>query len=158
MTLLEVLIATVVLMIGYLGWISTMLVATQAQNKSSEHAQAIAIADYLVETMRRDPYFWQSSELTASCTSGNCWNTNINPNPCNKTVKLPPYNDTFNIASAHRGFCAGNASYTYLWRADPHGAGTAFLDTNLADLTVWVIITIDGRQDVYKVVSENASL
>ena len=150
--------AIIVLTLSFLGWASGMITATQAQNKAQEHTLAIAIADRLMERMRRDPFFWtdtgaQAEWSGASCTSGDCWTSNVNVDPCGNAE--PPYNDVFGTTAPHDG-CrpAGNADppFQYLWRADPHAAWQGAADTNAADISVWVFITVDGRKETYHVV------
>lgn len=169
-TIIEALVAIVVLTIAFLAFSQGMIVATQAGNKASNHTQAIEMANFLLEWMRNDPAFWTNAEMTggagicptgSSTTPGNCWTTNVTNAP-DKSA-LPPYSDDMSkpitMTNSHPGFC-GFASgcnpvvpYRFLWRADVHGAGQANppYDGNLADLTVEVIVNVSGRQEIYKV-------
>jgi len=168
-SLVEALIAVTVLTIAFLYWSQTMIAATQGQNKSANHTRAIQAANYLLEQMRRDNQFWGSEWAGSGCTTVTpaCWQTMdvTNKDDCNNVY--PPYKDTYSIAFAswHTGCINGitqnvqgttlTVPFRYLWRADPHGAWNGAADTNMADLTVWVYITIDGRTEIYKVTGMN---
>jgi type II secretory pathway pseudopilin PulG len=165
-SLLEALVAILVLTFTFLFWGSGMIVASDAQNKASNHTQAIEMANFMLEEMRGDSNFWSGGEMTggaAPCTgtaAGNCWRTALNKAPDGSL--LPPYDDNtstpdFSPTNTHPGYCGITAgclplvSYRYLWRADIHAAGTSDADQNMADLTVYVIVNVAGRQEIYKV-------
>ncbi|MBC5824549.1 MAG: prepilin-type N-terminal cleavage/methylation domain-containing protein [Candidatus Eremiobacteraeota bacterium] len=163
-SLIETMIAMVVLMIGFLFWGTGMITATQAQNKAQEHTQAIAIADHLLEVMRRDPFFWDAGGgaewLGVNCVAANCWTGSSGlPDECG--TAYPAYNGVFGTTTPYTGCdktMSGNSAYppyTYLWRADFHNAWTGTPDVQAADLTVWVFLKVGGRQETYKVTSLN---
>ncbi|MDQ2817541.1 MAG: prepilin-type N-terminal cleavage/methylation domain-containing protein, partial [Candidatus Eremiobacteraeota bacterium] len=163
-SIIETLMAMVVLMIGFLFWGSGMIAATQAQNKAQEHTQAISIADHLIEVMRRDPFFWDSSGSSEfagpSCIAANCWTGQSGmPDECG--TAYPAYSDVLATSTPHTG-CDKTMSantpyppYSYLWRADFHNAWQGAPDTQAADLSVWVFLTVDGRKETYEVTSLN---
>jgi Tfp pilus assembly protein PilE len=163
--LLETMVAVVVLTIGFLAWSGSMMGATQGQYHAQKHTESIEIANYLLEQMRRDPAFWSSEFLWPnSCTQNgsqtNCWGTNAATDAC--AVTWPAYSDAgpSNGGTWHAG-CQNltwetgasiNEPYTFQWRADIHGKGTAAEDDYAADLTVWVETqTLHGGWDTYEV-------
>jgi len=159
-SLIEALIAVVVLMIAFLAFSSGMIIATQGQNKAAVHTRAIEAANYLLEQMRRDTNFWSAAEgYSGSCTSGGCWTAPSGfTDDCSNAY--PAYHDTFNTnyATWHTGCVNGITqstlnpiSFKYLWRADVHGTWNSTTDNSMADLTVWVYANIDGREETYKV-------
>jgi len=140
-SLIEALVAIVVLTIAFLAWSQGMILATQAENKSANHTTAIAIANYQLELMRRDGSFWNECSGT-----GTCWDKNppndIFGNP------LPPYNDDLSNpspANAHPASHPQYGNYSFLWKAVDRTD-----DPNLATITVYIFLVTDGRQETYK--------
>ncbi len=154
-SLIEALVATVIILMAFLVFGSGMITASQAENSAATHTQQIAVANYLLEEMRRDPNFWTPVSSPGGewsgkgCTAGDCWTQISNNDKCGNPE--PPYQDQSN-ATPHTGLCNSQfGTYTFLWRADPHGAGTPGVDPMVADLTVWVFTNVSGRQSTYKV-------
>ncbi|NQX88984.1 MAG: type IV pilus modification protein PilV [Halioglobus sp.] len=55
MTMLEALIAGVILAIGILGIVSLLLISKTSQHAAIQHTRAVALADDLLERIRRNP-------------------------------------------------------------------------------------------------------
>jgi len=161
--LLEAMCAVVILTIAFLAWSGSMMGASQGQYHAAKHTESIEIANYLLEQMRRDSFIWSNNEYTPSCGSSACWtkNTSGTTDFCN--VAWPAYNDAGPASGTWHTGCqyladpsaiqpSINEPYQYQWRADVHGYGTGALDTNTADLTVWVRTqALHGLWDTYKV-------
>jgi len=140
-SLIEALVAIVVLTIAFLAWSQGMILATQAENKSANHTTAIAVANYQLELMRRDGNFWQECS-----SSPPCWDKNPPNDPFGNA--LPPYNDDLSNpspANAHPASHPQYGNYSFLWRADDRTD-----DSNLVTITVYVFLVTDGRQETYK--------
>jgi hypothetical protein len=150
LTVLECVFAIAVLTIASLFFGSAMVAATDAEAKSAEHTQAIMVGNYLVESMRRDGFFWDDS--TTDEWSGplckppsNCWTKNANDD--RNGNPLPPYDDPLNPTAAqwHQGFQPPSdltvtlPNYHYVWRADPIDQ-SSFASGGVAALTVELYI------------------
>jgi prepilin-type N-terminal cleavage/methylation domain-containing protein len=149
LTLLEVMAAMVVLAGSVLYFGQGMIVASQSENKGANHTLAISIANYQLELMRKDPYFW-TDEYDTACT---CWDIAKNTDAFGNA--LPAMNDnlaTASPATAHPASTPQYGAYKYVWRADQRTD-----DVNLADLTVIVYVSTGSRLDVYKVTGLNRS-
>lgn len=147
-SLIEVLIAIALLVFVFLVWCSAAITAYQGENTAAENTLALTSANYLVEEIRRDANFWAEPD-------GKTWTSNGQLNPCGALVQLPAYADAGPPTGAwHDGLnCArpiDNNFYQYQWRADPK----AGLAGQAAIITVWVKTGIQGRIEVYKVVTE----
>jgi prepilin-type N-terminal cleavage/methylation domain-containing protein len=171
-SLIEALVAVVILALTFLFAVSGMIVATQSQNKTANHVRVIEAGNYLLEQMRRDSFFWSTTPQNpaewrgTTCTTvvPACWigMSASNVDDCNAVY--PAYNDTYtaNHAGWHNACINGITQNTavplavkYLWRADPHGAWSGSPDVNMADLTIWVYAVEDGREETYKVTGLN---
>ena len=167
--LLEAMVAVVILTIAFLAWSGSMMGATQGQYHAEKHTESIEIANYYLEQIRRDPYFWSSSEWAGSgCTQTNCWSQPNPPEPDPCGTPYPAYADAGpqNGGTWHQG-CANltmetggtiNEPYNYQWRADIHckggtgNNGACAQDNNTADITVWIETqTLHSGWDTYKV-------
>jgi type II secretory pathway pseudopilin PulG len=162
--LLEAMVAVVVLTIGFLAWSGSMMGASQGQYHAQKHTDAIEIANYLLEQMRRDPQFYGPEFLwtTNSCVGNNCWGPSIPAQTDACSVTWPKYADAgpANGGTWHPG-CQNltletggtiNEPYNFQWRADIHAKGSPYEDDDAADLTVWVETqTLHGGWDTYEV-------
>jgi len=124
-SLLEALIAIVILMIAFLVWSSAMITATDGENKAGNHTEAIGAANEVLESIRRDPNFWSSEYNAGSCPQ--CWAV---------------YNDTFGTSPLRSCQSIPNpqgmpANCNFNWRATRDASSV-----DLADLTV--IVQIQG--------------
>ncbi len=108
-SIVEALLAILILVAAFLGWSSVMIIATDAENKAATHTQAIAAANEILEWMRRDPGFWGTEYVSGSCP--HCWPTVYNdvvgsttPRPCASVITGASANCTFNwLATADPG-------------------------------------------------------
>jgi Tfp pilus assembly protein PilV len=164
-------VAVVILTIAFLAWSGSMMGASQGQYHAAKHTEAIEIANYYLEQMRRDPEFWAAGGTgntgefigPTGCPSNNCW---VNASPVetdNCGVSLAPYSDTgpttgtwhtgcTQLDDQGTGGAVANEPYNYQWRADIHGRGTTAEDDAAADVTVWVETqTLHGGWDIYEV-------
>jgi hypothetical protein len=96
----------ILLLVMLLAWGSAMIAATDGENKAANHTQTVAIANQILEYMRRDPYFWSPSEFVAS-NCPRCWPTTYNDtpgtgtHPCSMVIAGAPAACTFNwVATA----------------------------------------------------------
>jgi hypothetical protein len=132
-SLIEVLIATVVLTLAFLFISGDMIASTNAENESANHGYDISVGDYLLGVMRTDGNFWSEQ-------AGGVWSS---PPPFNDPCgnPWPPYDDSYSAPTGHTlsgcssgpfANLAGHGNYQYMWRAQEQS------DPKAADLSVWV--------------------
>src|ERR1700680_4081145 len=131
-SLIEALVAIVVLTLGFLCSASGMIVVTKAQNKAANHVRAIEAGNYLLEQMRRDGFFWATAPQSPAewrgpaCTSTTpaCWTGTSPTNVDDCNASYPAYNDTYssNYPAWHTACINGITQSTadpiqvsYLW-------------------------------------------
>jgi type II secretory pathway pseudopilin PulG len=131
-SLLESLIAIVLLVFVFLAWSSGMIVTSQAQSKAAVHTQTIETANERLEMIRRDALFW-STEFNPA--GGPYW---------------AAYNDDLSAGTPHAA-TGTYGNYTYLWRADLRNQNGA----NTAVLTVVVFMSLGNRTEKYSVMGLN---
>jgi type II secretory pathway pseudopilin PulG len=162
MSMLEIVISMAILTMAVMLFGSGMIVATRAESKAAEHTQAIMIGNYLLEQVRRDQSFWDSSgtgDYDPSCPGGDCWHAMSPSNQDNAGNVLPPYDDNMSTPPSgsnwHAGFVPAGAPalvlppYHYVWRADPIDR-TKFTGSNaVAAITIQLYVDQEGTQDVY---------
>lgn len=149
-TLVEVLVASVILTLAFLFVSGDMIASTQAEKSSEQRGISISMANYLIDQMRSDGQFWSATSPGPGEFNGSAWTgAPLGPaDPCGKA--WPPYNDD-PVAPTWHNFpvCAGSpyandvgkGTYKYMWRAVQQTA-----DPNAADLTVWISAnTADGN-------------
>lgn len=154
-SLIEVMVATVVLTLAFLFVSGDMIASTQAEKTASNRGIAISMSNYYLEIMRDDPCFWTSSGACAEF-SGTTWTANtLGNDPCGQAYT--PYNDDIAAPTWHNAAtCVGgpfanlaaHGTYQYMWQAKQQSG-----DTNAADITVWVASnTLDnhGQQEIYE--------
>ncbi len=102
-SLIEALLATVILLLLFLAWGSGMIIATDGENKAATHTQAIATANEILEWMRRDPGFWNSPGEYVAGSCPHCWPATYNdtvgvtaPQPCSAIIVGASPNCSFN--------------------------------------------------------------
>jgi Tfp pilus assembly protein PilV len=133
-SLIEVLVATVVLTIAFLFVSGDMIASTQAEKQAANRGIQISMGNYFVDYMRQDSNFWSASEQT-----GGVWSGSPGTDPCG--TALPAYGDTITSPTWHPvptcitgpfANVASHGTYEFMWNA------TERADTNAADLTVWI--------------------
>lgn len=163
LTILEVVMAMAILTVAVILFGSGMIAATRAEAKAAGHTQAIMIGNYLLEQVRRDPTFWDttsSGEYNPACPAGNCWQVQAPSNQDSNGNLLPPYDDSLATAPSnatwHTGFVPLDAPklvlppYHYIWRADPIDQKTfGGVTKGVAAITIELYIDQQGTQDVY---------
>ncbi len=132
-SLIEVLVATVVLTLAFLFVSGDMIASTQAEKEAMNRGIAISVANYYLDYMRQDPNFWNE-------VSGGVWSSPPpGTDPCGNT--WPPYDDNIAAPTWHPvAVCvggpfanlAGHGSYFFMWNAQQQS------DPNAANLSVWV--------------------
>jgi len=157
--MLEVVIAMAILTVAVILFGSGMIAATQAESKAAEHTQAIMIGNYLMEQVRRDPFFW-TTDYDTTCPSNNCWHQMDPSNQDASGHVLPPYDDSLatppSNAAWHAGFIPLDAPnltlppYHYMWRADIiDNAKFGGVTKGVAAITIELYVDQQGAQDVY---------
>ncbi|MBC5806845.1 MAG: hypothetical protein DLM53_09900 [Candidatus Eremiobacter antarcticus] len=133
-SLIEVLIATVILTIAFLFVSGDMIASTQAERQATNRGVTISMANYFIDNMRTDSSFW-SEQVGGVWTTAPIGLTD----PCGNA--FPPYNDSLTTPTWHNvPTCAAGpfsnlaktGKFQYMWRADQQA------DANAADLTVWI--------------------
>ena len=135
-SLIEVLVATVVLTLAFLFVSGDMIASTQAEKMAADRGITINMANYFLDFMRQDAGFWSEQ-------SGGTWSTApTSPSatdPCGNA--WPPYSDTIATPTWHAvPVCVGSpfanvsshGTYSYMWQAQEQ------TDVNAANLTVWI--------------------
>jgi Tfp pilus assembly protein PilV len=177
-TLIEVLMAVVLLVFVFLAWAAAAITASQASNTAAEHTQEISIANALLENVRRDPLFWDEYGPNGCQNPTNCW-TVAPGQPCG--VGVPPgpgqsvhgYDDQYDATKTvdqqawQDGYACGNLSnlqnyngngqnfkWKFMWRADVKDFSPSSNFPYNAMITIWIYTSFDGRSSVYKVQTE----
>ncbi|HXW51925.1 MAG TPA: hypothetical protein VEJ41_08035 [Candidatus Acidoferrales bacterium] len=133
-SLIETLVATVVLTLAFLFVSGDMIASTQTEKEASNRGYAISMGNYLIDTMREDANFWneQTGGVWASPAPGT--------DPCGNP--WPPYNDNITTPTWHPmptcvtgpfANVAAHGTYAYMWNATEQSG-----DSNAADLSVWI--------------------
>ncbi len=133
-SLIEVLVATVVLTLAFLFVSGDMMASTQAEKQADNRGITLSMGNYLLDTMRTDGNFWneQTAGVWASPPPGS--------DPCGNG--WPAYNDNITTPTWHSmPMCstgpfandAGHGSYEYMWNATEQSG-----DVNAANLSVWI--------------------
>ena len=134
-SLIEVLVATVVLTLAFLFVSGDMIASTQAEKTAANRGVSIAMGNYFVDFMRQDGNFWSPAEVSGGVWSG----APLGTDPCGGS--WPAYNDDPAAPTWHAvPNCVGSpfantsshGTYTYMWQAKQQ------TDPNAADLTVWI--------------------
>ena len=154
-SLIEVMVASVILTLAFLFVSGDMIASTQAEKTASNRGIAISMSNYYLEIMRDDPCFWTTTGACAEFT-GTTWTANtLGNDPCARPY--PPYDDNIASPTWHSAAtCVGgpfanlssHGTYQYMWQAQQQSG-----DPNAADITVWVASnTLDnaGQQEVYE--------
>ena len=148
-SLIEVLVATVVLTLAFLFVSGDMIASTQAEKQAANRGIAISMANYFIDTMRDDGNFWNeqtsgtwSTAHSGNDACGNAWPT-YTDDPATPTWHAVPtcVGGPFANVSAH-------GTYQYMWQAKEQ------TDTNAADLTVWiqsVSVSGGGTPEVFEI-------
>ena len=132
-SLIEVLVATVVLTLAFLFVSGDMIASTQAEKQAANRGIAISMGNYLLDYMRQDGLFWSEQ-------SGGNWTVAPTVNQLCGTA-WTSYNDSISAPTWHLvPTCAGSpfaqvsqhGTYYYMWNA------TEQTDINAANLTVWI--------------------
>jgi hypothetical protein len=136
MSLLEVMVALVLLVLVFIFVAEQMMASSWAQSKSAQRSSNITAANYLMAMMHADPNIWNLT--TADVPQDPCRNnlTQINDvgPPGGTWHSLPPCN----LGPSE------SVNLQYQW-AMSHIVGTS------AELTVWVQSTEDGKIDQYEI-------
>lgn len=155
-SLIEVLVATVVLTLAFLFVSGDMIASTQAEKTAAQRGISISMANYFIDQMRQDSSFWSAtSPGPGGEWDGTNW-TGAPPgsDPCGGA--WPAYNDSLASATWHNvPVCAGSpfanetkGTYQYMWQAKEQ------TDINAADLTVWISannVAGNGTVEIYQV-------
>src|SRR5579864_7491245 len=91
-TLIEVLVATVVLTLAFLFVSGDMIASTQAEKTSAQRGIAISMANYFLDQMRQDSNFWSSTGSGGEWDGTNWTGAPLGSDPCGSA--WPPYNDS----------------------------------------------------------------
>lgn len=154
-TLIEVLVAAVVLTLAFLFVSGDMIASTQAEKEATNRGIAISMANYFIDQMRQDSNFWSLTSPGPGEWDGTNWTgAPLGNDPCGNA--WPPYNDNIAAPTWHPvPTCAGSpfqndtkGTYQYMWRAKEQ------TDTNAADLTVWISSNPAdgaGTQEVFQI-------
>src|ERR1700694_2612254 len=108
-SLIEVLVATVVLTLAFLFVSGDMIASTQAEKTAAQRGISISMANYFIDQMRQDSSFWSAtSPGPGGEWDGTNW-TGAPPgsDPCGGA--WPAYNDSLASATWHNvPVCAGS--------------------------------------------------
>jgi len=145
-TLIEVLMATVILTLAFLFVSGDMIASTQTEKQATQRGIAISMGNYFLDQMRSDSGFWNLTSPGPGEWDGTNWTgAPAGTDPCGNA--WPPYNDSIAAPTWHAvPMCANSpfnnntnkGTYQYMWLAQEQA------DPRAANLTVWIQVTPVG--------------
>ena len=156
-TMLEILVATLLLVLIFLFLTGDLIQSSHAENVSATRSETMNAANYMLGVMRDDSQFW-ATDWTLGPENGTL------KDPCGNP--WPPYTDTMTTLTWHPApACTPNGtnpgvfpdlvgvpSFQFMWNAQQQGA-----DPDTATLTVWVQIKENG-DNIYELTSTKTHL
>jgi hypothetical protein len=135
MTMIEVLVALVLLVLVFIFVAEQMIASSWAQSKSSQRSVDITAANYLLALMHGDPNLWTATT------------TDVPVDPCGHAMTIVndagPPTGTWHTAPVCNLAPSQVANIQYQWNMSAPISDSS-------QLTVWVQSTVGGKTDLYE--------